>query len=92
MPRIGGLRHGVERARRRRRADAGEKLQHAEAGDPVARILGEAQHRQHVLDVGGVEEFQAAIFDEGDVAAGELDLELGRVMGGAEEHRLRLQQ
>ena len=53
----------------------GRKLQHAEAGDAVARILGEAQERQHVLDVRGVEEFQPAEFDEGDVAPRQLDLE-----------------
>ena len=70
----------------------GQQLQHAEAGDAVARIFGEAQHGQHILDMGGVEEFQAAELDERDVAAGELDLQRPAVVRGAEQHRLRLQQ
>ena len=44
-------------------------------GDAVARVLGEAQQRQHVLDVRGVEEFQPAELDEGNVAPRQLDLE-----------------
>ena len=75
---------------RRGRPDARHELHQAEAGDAVARVLHEAQQREHVLDVRGVEEFQAAEFHEGDVAAGELDLERPAVMGGAEEHRLLL--
>ena len=46
-----------------------------ETGDAVARIFGKAQQRQHVLDMGGIEEFQAAEFHEGDVAPGEFDLQ-----------------
>ena len=70
----------------------GQQLQQAEAGDAVARILDEAQQRQHVLDVGGVEEFQAAELHEGNVAPGQLDLQRAAVAGGAEQHRLLLQQ
>ena len=78
--------------RGRRRADAGQQLQHAEAGDAVARVFGEAQHRQHVLDMGGVEELQAAELDERDVAARQLDLQRPAVMRGAEQHGLRLER
>ena len=86
------LRQPVEHLRRVRRADAGEKLQHAEARHPVARVLGEAQQRQHVLHVRRIEELEPAVLDERDVAPGQLDLELAAVMGGAEEHRLLLQR
>ena len=70
----------VEHALRRGRADAGHQLHQPEAGDAVARVLDEAQQRQHVLDVGGVEEFQAAELDEGNVAAGQFDLERAAVV------------
>ena len=74
----------------RGRADARQQLQHAEAGDAVARVLGEAQHREHVLDVRGVEELQAAELHERDVAPRQLDLERAAVVRGAEQHRLLL--
>ena len=54
---------------------AGQQMQQAEAGDAVARIFDEAQQRQHVLDVRGVEKLQPAELHERDVAAGEFDLE-----------------
>ena len=90
--RIGAAGHVVEHALRRGRADAGHQLQQPEAGDAVARVLDEAQQRQHVLDVGGVEEFQPAELDEGNVAAGQFDFQRAAVAGGAEQHRLLLQQ
>ena len=90
--RVGGLGHAVEHALRRRRPDARQQLQHAKAGDAVARVLDEAQQRQHVLDVRGIEEFQPAELDEGDVAAGQLDLQRAAMRGRAEQHRLLLQQ
>ena len=71
-----------------RRADAGQQLQHPEAGHPVARVLREAQDREHVLDVRRLEELQPAELHEGDVAPGELQLELGAVVRGPEQHRL----
>ena len=70
----------------------GQKLQHAEAGDAVARVLGEAQQRQHVLDVGGIEKLEPAELDEGNVAPGQLDFELAAVVRGAEQHRLLLER
>ena len=36
----------------------------------------------------GLEEFEAAIFDEGNIAPAEFDLERVAVMRGAEQHRL----
>ena len=62
-----------------------------EARDAVARVLGEAQQRQQVLDVRRVEEFQAAELHERDVAPGQLDLERAAVVRGPEQHRLLLQ-
>ena len=40
----------------------------------------------------GVEKLQAAVFDERHVAASELELERGAVVGGAKEHRLAFKQ
>ena len=69
----------VEDAGRRARPDAGQQVEDAEAGDAVARILGEAQQRQHVLDVRRIEELQPAVLHERNVAPRELDLERTRV-------------
>jgi hypothetical protein len=69
-----------------------EQLQCPERGDAVARVLRPAQNRQHVLDMGRLEEFEAAIFDEGNIAPAELDLEEVAVMRGAEQHRLPAQR
>ena len=82
----------IEHPLRRGGADAGHQLHQPETGDAVARVFDEAQQRQHVLDMGGVEEFQAAEFDEGDVAPGEFDFQRPAMAGGAEQHRLLLQQ
>src|SRR5271167_1139146 len=56
-------------------ANAGEELQCPERGDAVARVLRPAQDRQQVLDMGDLEEFEATIFDEGNIAPTKLDLE-----------------
>ena len=100
------LRHrllGEQRAARRRGADvvehapgglganAGEELDGAEAGDAVARVLGPAQQREHVLDVGGLEEPEPAVLHEGNIAPGQLQLQARAVRRGAEQHRLLLE-
>ena len=72
--------------------DAGQQLHDAETGDPVARIFRPAQERQHILDVRGFEELQAAEFHERNVAAGQFDFERAGVVRGAEQHRLRLER
>ena len=82
----------VEHLRRRLRPDAGHQLQHAETRDAVARILDPAQHREHVLDVRGLEEFEPAEFHEGNVAPGQFDLQRRAVVRGAEQHGLRLER
>ena len=83
--------HPVENALRRRGPDARDELHEAKARDPVARILREPQQGQHVLDVRAVEKFEAAEFDEGNVAAGELDFQVAAVDGRPEQNRLLLQ-
>ena len=53
----------------------------------VARVLEDAQEREHVLHVRRLEELEAAPLLERDLAVRELDLEVGRHVAGAEEHR-----
>ena len=89
--RIDVVGHQVEHALRRCRPDARQKLQDAKAGHLVARVLHEAQQRQQILDVRGIEELEAAEFDEGDVAAGQLDLERAAVARRPEQHGLLFQ-
>jgi hypothetical protein len=55
--------------------DSRQELQHAEAGDAVARVLGKAQAGEHVLDMGAVDEFEPAELDEENAAHRKLDLE-----------------
>ena len=74
------------------RPDAGQKLQHAKSGDAVTAVFAKAQQRQHILDVRRFEEFQAAEFDERDIAPGQFDLERAAVMRGAKQHGLCLER
>jgi hypothetical protein len=73
--RVGGLGHPRDQLAGGGRADARHQLQRPPGGTLAARVGGEAQHREHVLDMRGLEEFQAAVLDEGDVAPGQLELE-----------------
>ena len=77
--RLGACSIASSRRARRRRTDAGHEPHGAKAGQPVARVVRPAQQRQHVLDVRGLEELEAAVLHEGNVAAGELELELRAV-------------
>ena len=90
--RIGRLRDAIEQSLRRGRSGTGQQLDHAKSRDPIARVLGPAQKRQHVLDVGGFEELEPAEFHERNVAAGELDFERRAVMRRPKQHRLRLER
>ncbi len=74
------------------RADARQQLQHPGAGETVARILGPAQHGEHILDVRRIQEFEAAELHIGDVPPRQLDLEMTRMARGAEQHGLLLQR
>ena len=73
--RIGRLGHRVEQPRGRDRPDAGNQLRDAEARHAPARVLRQAQHRQQVLHVRGLEKLEAAVLDEGDVAPRQLEFE-----------------
>jgi hypothetical protein len=44
------------------------QLKRAEPGDRIARVLGPAQDCEHILDMSGFEKFEAAKFDERDIA------------------------
>ena len=72
-------------------SDAGQQVQQPEAGDAIARIFDEAQQRQHVLDVRGVEKLQSAELDERDVPARQFDFERTAVARCPEQHRLLLE-
>ena len=76
----------VDRAARRGLADAGHEHEQAVPADLVARVLEDAQEREHVLHVRGLEELDAAPFLERDAAGRELDLEVGAHVAGPEEH------
>jgi len=68
--RIGCLHHAVQRPLRRGRADPGHQLHHPKTGDAVARILGEAQQSQHVLDVSRLQEFEPAELSQRECCGG----------------------
>ena len=73
-------------------SDAEQKLGDPKARHSIARVFGKAHERHRILDMRSVEKLEAPIFDERHVAAGELELERGAVVGGAKQHRLRLER
>ena len=84
--------HAIEDLAGRGRTDAVQHLHDAEARDPVGRVLRPAQHSQHILDVGRLDELETAELDEGNVAAGQLDFQHGAVVRRAEQDRLLLER
>src|ERR1700737_2327485 len=80
---MGGGAQGVEHAPRAHWTDTIRELQHAKPADLIRGVARESQQRNQVLDVRGVEVAQAAVLDEGDPAARELELEQRRVVPGA---------
>ena len=66
-------------------AASGESRRPGRAG------FDEPQQGQQVLDMGAVEEFEAAEFDKGDIAPRQFDFERAAVMRRPEENRLLLQ-
>ncbi len=83
--------HPIENTLSRRGPHAWHELQEPKPRHPIARVLREAQHGQHVFDVSAIEEFQAAELDEGNVAPCELDLKMAAVAGRPEKNRLLFQ-
>ena len=59
--------------------------------DAVARVLDEAEHRQHILDMRGIEKLEPAELHERDISPGQFDLQRATVMRCAEQYRLLLE-
>ena len=57
-------------------------------GDHVAGVFGQAEKGHQVLDVGRLDELQAAVLVEGDVRPGQLGFQQHAVVRGAEQHGL----
>jgi hypothetical protein len=72
-------------------SNARQQLHHPKPRHPIGRVLAPAQDTDHVFDVRGLEELTAAVLYKRNVAAAELNLELGAMVGGAEQHRLGFQ-
>jgi hypothetical protein len=70
------------------RPDPRQQLQNAKTGEGVPRVFRPAQDCQQVLDVCCLDKFEPAIFDEGDVAARQLDLQPPAMVRGAEQDGL----
>jgi hypothetical protein len=67
-------------------SDAGQQMQQPKSRDAVSRILDEAQQRQHVFDVCGVEKLQPAELHERNIPARQFDLERTTVTGCPEQN------
>ena len=74
-----------------RRTCARKELDDAEAGYPIAQILGPAQKRKHIFNMCGffnmcgLEKLEAAEFHEWDIAPCQFDLERATVIGRPED-------
>src|SRR6185312_10357114 len=90
--RVGGLGQAVEHALRGCGSDTGQQMQKAKPGDAIARIFGETQQRQHVLDVSGVEKLQSTEFYEWDVPTRQFDFERTAVARCPKQHGLLLEE
>jgi hypothetical protein len=62
---VSGLSHVVEHPLRGGGSDPLDQLHQPETRDAIARVLSKAQQRQYVLDMGGIQEFEAPEFHEG---------------------------
>src|ERR1700674_1628199 len=70
------------------RPDPRQQLENAKAGKSITRVFCPAQECQQVLYMCGFDKFQSAIFDERDVAARQLDLQLRTMVRGMEQYGL----
>ena len=61
--------HAIERLAGCGRSETLQKLNDPKAGDAIGGVLCPAQHRQHVLDVRGLDELEPAELDEWNIAA-----------------------
>jgi len=69
-----------------------QELDDSKSSNAISRVLRPTQKCQDVLDMRGLQEFEAAEFHKGDITAGEFDFERSAVMGGPEQHRLCSEQ
>jgi len=76
--RVGSIGHMVEDALGRCRAKAWHQLHHPKSGDAVTWIFCETKQRQQVFDVGGIEEFEPAKFDERNIPSALVRLQAAR--------------
>ena len=70
------------------RPDARQQRQQPPAGHHVARIFGQPQEGQQIFDVGRFDEFQPAVFVEGNIAPGQFGFEQHAVVRRPEQHGL----
>src|SRR5205085_6543179 len=70
------------------RTDAIQVLEDAEPADLVYRVCEHSQDGEHIFDMRRLQELQPAVFDEWNIASGELKLQQIAVVAGAEENRL----
>ena len=70
------------------RPDPFHKLQNSKRGDRIAGIFNPPQRGYNVLDVGGFQEFQAAVFYKRDISLSQFDFQLRAVVRRPEKHRL----
>jgi hypothetical protein len=64
----------VKHALCRHGSNTGNKVQKSKLGDTVARVLDEAQHCKHGLDMSRVQKLEPAKFDEGNITPGQFNL------------------
>ena len=73
------------------RPDAWKELQDPKPSDPISWVFAPAQDTHHVFDVRGFEKLEPTIFDKWNIAASELDFELGTVVRCSKQHGLLFQ-
>ena len=81
-----------DRPPRPHRPDSFDELEQPEPGELVARVVGETEQADEILDVRGLEEPQPAVLHVRDVPARQLELEQVAVVRGAHQHRLLAQR
>src|SRR5215470_19488994 len=65
-------------------SNARQQLDRPKSCNPVPRVLAPSQDTDHVFDVGSLQEFEAAILHERNVASGQFNLKLCAMVRGSE--------
>jgi len=84
--------HRVKHAGGGLRPDAGKQLQHAKAGNTIARVFEQAQEGEHIFDVRRLEKLEPAELHVRDIAWDEFEFEQRAMARGTEQDGLRLQR